>query len=492
MSSLNPGAASFNVNSQTLQFQMTLDPSSNPVIAGDVVTLLNSGNVRRADNGTVVPYTFDSVQESSGQYMSAAELSSTTFVVAYVGASGHTSAVIGTVSGNTITYGTHVVLNAVADGSDVNVCALSSTSFAVSFDDDSGDNVVVCTVSGSTITVGTPQIFYAGGTNFSGIAALSPTAFVIAYRVTGTSYAYAVVCSVSGTTVTFNTPAQLNSVSSAYISVSALSSTSFVVAYVASNFASAVVGTISGTTITAGTPAVLNAVTSNSTRVAALDATDFVVAYNSPSNTVSAVVCSISGTTITKGTPVSLLSTVSSGGFPTVCGISSSQFFVGARTSTAATPQQVQGILCSQSSNVITAGAQTTLVYERGSAANLALSATLLTTGQLVVAYAAAECRAISVPFSGNVITYPGIAVNNTIGVAASSATGGNNLNVVSIGVTATNISYTLTIGTQYYWDPVGGVPTTNSAYPYALGVALNTQLLLVARNTGTQNQYFG
>ena len=53
MSSLNPGAASFNVNSQTLQFQMTLDPTSNPVIAGDVVTLLTNGNVRRADNGTL-------------------------------------------------------------------------------------------------------------------------------------------------------------------------------------------------------------------------------------------------------------------------------------------------------------------------------------------------------------------------------------------------------------------------------------------------------
>ena len=44
MSSLNPGAASFNVNSQTLQFQMTLDSTSNDVIAGDVVTLLSNGN----------------------------------------------------------------------------------------------------------------------------------------------------------------------------------------------------------------------------------------------------------------------------------------------------------------------------------------------------------------------------------------------------------------------------------------------------------------
>jgi hypothetical protein len=106
--------------------------------------------------------------------------------------------------------------------------------------------------------------------------------------------------------------------------------------------------------------------------------------------------------------------------------------------------------------------------------------------------YPSTEGRAIPIAYSGTTITYSGTAVSNAIGVASSSATGGNNLNVVSIGVTATNISYTLTIDTQYYWDPVGGEPTTNSAYPYALGVALNTQLLLVARNTGSANQYFG
>ena len=119
------------------------------------------------------------------------------------------------------------------------------------------------------------------------------------------------------------------------------------------------------------------------------------------------------------------------------------------------------------------------------------LGVAFLSSGQAVCAYCGAEGRCISLPFSGLSITHPLVAPLNAIGIAASSSTGGNNLNVVSIGVTSTSISYTLTIGTKYYWDAPIGRPTSNSIYPYALGIALNTQLLLVARVTGT-NQYFG
>ena len=86
MSSLNPGAASFNVNSQTLQFQMTLDPASNPVVAGDVVQLLINGNVSRIDNGACLPAIFDTGAFSApttASYIAIAPLSTNTFAVVY-------------------------------------------------------------------------------------------------------------------------------------------------------------------------------------------------------------------------------------------------------------------------------------------------------------------------------------------------------------------------------------------------------------------------
>ena len=487
MSSLNPGAASFNVNSQTLQFQMTLDPSSNPVIAGDVVTLLTNGNVRRADNGAVVPYTFDSISGSTGNTMASAELSTTTFVVAYKGLNGYLYAVIGTVSGNVIVYGTPVALNAVA-ATAISVCALSSTSFAVSYTGASNfPNAIVCTVSGSTITAGAIQQINAAATSYSGIAALSSTAFVVTYQ-GASNFVNAVVCSVSGTTITVNTPAALNSSSSSFMTIAALSSTAFVVAYSAGSVGVAVVATIVGTTITPGTPATLTGTTVGNIRISALDSTDFVVAYFNTNN-ILAIVCSVAVTTITVNTPVTVLTGAGSV-YSALSAISATQFFVGGRSLAVTVSEQVIGVVCSQSGGVITAGTQQVISQEQGATGQLSLASLLLTSGQIIVAYGATESRAISVPYSGLTITYPGIAVNNAIGVASSSATGGNNLNVVSIGVTATNIAYTLTIGTQYYWDSTFGRPTT-VAYSYALGIALNTQLLLVARVTGT-NQYFG
>ena len=498
MSSLNPGAASFNVNSQTLQFQMTLDGASNPVIAGDVVTLLTDGNARRADNGPVLPSIYDSSAILSVSATltndSAAPLTSTTFAVCYKGASGYLYGVIGTVNGNSITYSTPLALNAVAS-SGVSVSALSATAFVVSYNDNNSyPNALVCTVSGTVITAGSPTVInsVAHSGVASAVAALSSTSFVVAYP-GASQYLNAVVCTVSGTVITEGTPVALNAATSSAITVCALSSTSFVATYYNSSARNnAVVCTVVGTVITSGSPTQFSA-NSGSGAIAALDSTHVVIMYNQ-----SAIIGTVSGTTIAFGSAVTSITGANLSGI-SVCALTSTSFMVMSRTSNISSSLSGGSVNCNvcavSGGNVITAGTSAVVSNESwpqsGSGAALYSSLIFMSSGVVVAEYINTEGRAIVVPYSGSTITYPSLVPTNTIGVAASSATPGNNLNVVSIGVTATNISYTLTIGNLYYWDASIGRPSANNLFAYSLGVALNTQLLLVARVTGN-NQFFG
>ena len=101
----------------------------------------------------VPPVALNSVAST---YPSVAALSSTSFVVAYAGASNYANAVVDTVSGTTIgAPGTPVALNSVSS-SYVSAAALSSTSFVVAYENTSSTYAyaVVDTVSGTTIPVG--------------------------------------------------------------------------------------------------------------------------------------------------------------------------------------------------------------------------------------------------------------------------------------------------------------------------------------------------
>ncbi len=308
----------------------TVDSGSSAINVGNIVAFIN-GKATKAQNAitTGTPVVANAV---ASDYTSAAALSSTSFVVAYVNRStGFAEAVVATVSGTTITYGTPVAINAVSS-SYTSVAALDSTHFVVAYAGASNfANAVVATVSGTTITAGTPVALNAVTAGYESAAALDSTHFVVAYR-GASGFANAVVATVSGTTITAGTPVVLNSLASTYTSVSALSSTSFVVAYQDSNlYADAVVATVSGTTITAGTFATVNSSqTSNYDSVAALDSTHFVVAYRDGSTHVTAVVATVSGTSVTgHGSLVDL--TNAPGIYTSVAALSSTSFVVGYR-----------------------------------------------------------------------------------------------------------------------------------------------------------------
>lgn len=172
---------------------------------------------------------------------------------------------------------------------------------------------VVGTVSGTSISFGTPVVFETGSPYYlSGIYDEREEKIVFCYRDTGNSnYGTAIVGTVSGTSISFGTAVVYNAGSSFFnTSVYDPSTGKVVIAYRDvgnSNYGTAVVGTVSGTSISFGTEVVFEqADTRNLTAVYEPNFQKIVICYEDVGNGSdgTAIVGTVSGDTITFGSPV--------------------------------------------------------------------------------------------------------------------------------------------------------------------------------------------
>jgi|SaaInlV_200m_DNA_4_1039719.scaffolds.fasta_scaffold01073_7 hypothetical protein len=242
------------------------------------------------------------------------------FVVAYQdhGNSLYGTAVVGTVSGTTISFGSEYVFNS-GDSQWVSVSFDPNTAgkFVVAYTDAGNSyygTAVVGTVSGTAITFGAEYVFNSAGTSYNSISFDPNTAgkFVVAYRDGGSiNRGTAVVGTVSGTTLSFGAEYVFNPVITDHISVSFDPNTAgkFVVAYNDAGNAdkgTAVVGTVSGTAISYSAEYLFNSVGDTAFCSLSFDpntANKFVVAYRDGGNSYygTAIVGTVSGTTLSFG-----------------------------------------------------------------------------------------------------------------------------------------------------------------------------------------------
>ena len=207
---------------------------------------------------------------STDQISAAYDSNNQKIVIGYENAGGSNfgTVVVGTVSGTSISFGTPVVFNsgrtALSDGIKV-VHDESAGKIVILYSDDAltGDpnKAVVGTVSGTSISFGTPVTFNANGQGY--ITALyDPNSqnVIVAYRGASPFYGNAIAGTVSGTSISFGSNTTFNSSSSRLPSIAYdTANQKIVVAYSDlgnSNYGTAVVGTVSGTSITFGTPVV--------------------------------------------------------------------------------------------------------------------------------------------------------------------------------------------------------------------------------------------
>ena len=290
-------------------------PDGKPVIvnADGTVSVVAETSVSQAVGSPTV-FEAASIVRSASTYDSNAQK----VVIAYEDDlnSDYGTAVVGTVSGTSISFGSPVVFEA------ARITYLSATydsnaqKVVVAYqDNDNSDygTAIVGTVSGTSISFGSPTVFESANTTFlSATYDSNAQKVVIAYRDQGNSnYGTAVVGTVSGTSISFGSPTVFESAAVLWLSATYDSNAQkVVIAYeddLNSDYGTAVVGTVSGTSISFGTPVVYeSASTGYHSATYDSNAQKVVIAYTDGGNSSygTAIVGTVSGTSISFGTPV--------------------------------------------------------------------------------------------------------------------------------------------------------------------------------------------
>jgi len=293
----------------------TLANGSTVVINTDgtvgIVTISGS-----ADPSAGTPVVFES---GNTTYIGAAyDSNNNKVVVTYMdaGNSNYGTAVVGTVSGTSISFGTPVVFESATTNWTSPVYDSSNDKVVIAYKDTGNSNygtAVVGTVSGTSITFGTPVVFEsANSTYISATFDSTNSKVVIAYSDGGNSnYGKAVVGTVSGTSISFGSVATFRSAQVEFVSTTFDSTNGkVVIAYKDdgnSDYGTAIVGTVSGTSISFGSATVFESATTR--HIAPVyDSSNgkVVIAYRDDGNSAygTAIVGTVSGTSISFGSAV--------------------------------------------------------------------------------------------------------------------------------------------------------------------------------------------
>jgi len=239
------------------------------------------------------------------------------------GNSNYGTAIVATLSGTSLSYGSPVVFEAATTQQIGAAFDSNSNKVVVAYTDTGNSNhgtAIVGTISGTSISFGTPVVFNAATTEYSSVVFdSSNNKIVICYRDGGNSnYGTAIVGTVSGTSISFGSEAVFESATTAYVSaVFDSNSNKVVIGYQDvsnSDHGTAIVGTVSGTSISFGSAAVFES-DSVSFIETSFDSTNnkIVIAYRDDGNSYygTAIVGTVSGTSISFGSAVVYLSSQS-------------------------------------------------------------------------------------------------------------------------------------------------------------------------------------
>jgi len=272
-------------------------------------------------SGTSITFgTSVSFQTSSVTYVSATyDLTNNKVVIAYKhnANSNYGTAIVGTVSGTSVSFGSPVVFNSAASNW-VNITYNSGNSNVVICYEDSGNSQngtgIVGTVSGTSISFGSESTFGASGATPAQIKNVYDSfndKIVVLYQdQLNSNYGKAVVGTVSGTSISFGAEVTFDTGSTQDIAATYDSLNSKIAVFYRdgnnSAYGTGIIGTVSGTSISFGSPVVFESAgidwPSCDYNVAA---NKIIVAYQDKGNsdTGTYVEGTISGTSISFNTP---------------------------------------------------------------------------------------------------------------------------------------------------------------------------------------------
>jgi len=220
------------------------------------------------------------------------------------------TAVVGTVSGTSISFGSPSVFES-GFVNDLSVCYdENAEKIVIAYRNSSLGKSVVATVSGTSISYGSVVTFSATNARYMTVCYdTSNQKVVISYRNGSTNYGESVVGTVSGTSISYGTNVVFNSAQTAYPSSAYdIANSSVVISFDSGSNGSSIVGTVSGTSISFGTRTAFVGSRPSQYIGTAYDANaqKIVVTYSDVNNdeTGMAIVGTVSGSSITFGSAV--------------------------------------------------------------------------------------------------------------------------------------------------------------------------------------------
>ena len=285
-------------------------PSGKPVVvnADGTVSVISETSVSES---TGSPTVFESAPTSHTS--TVFDSSSNKIVISYSddGTDEGTS-IVGTISGTSISFGTPVVFESAFVEYVESTFDTTSGKVVIAYRDKDNSNqgtAIVGTVSGTSISFGSATVYETSAVSEQAVIFdSSENRVVIAYNV---GNGRAIVGTVSGTSISFGSSAQFNTSAAAFTSASFdTASNKVVISYKDngnSSYGTSIVGTVSGTSISFGTKVVFESASTRYTSTVFDSANGkTVVAYADLVNSFhgTAVVGTISGTSISFGSPV--------------------------------------------------------------------------------------------------------------------------------------------------------------------------------------------
>jgi hypothetical protein len=454
-----------------------------PVIVeadGDVTLISASGGGQ--DLGT--PTVFESTGAS--YFGSTFDSSQNKIVIVYRddGNSYYGTAVVGTVSGSTISFGTPVVYNSASSSYNRATFDSNANKVVVAFRDAGNSDrgaAIVGTVSGTSISFGSEEVFEDGDTSPIAITFdSSNNKVVIAYGDEDNSnYGKAIVGTVSGTSISFGSETTFNSggISSVGITFDS-DSNKVVIAYRDvgdSNQGNAIVGTVSGTSISFGSEATFASGTTIRELAIVFDSSNnkSIVAYLDYNvSDIMAAVGTVSGTSISFGTPVSVdphAGDTVGAAFDSA----NNKVIISFSDSTASNGQLRAGAVSGTS--IAFEGA---VVYESGDVAFIS-STFDSNSNATVIAYG----DQVSNPNPGTAVAFryaiSNLTSENYIGIAEYAAADTETATVLIKGGVSTTQS-SLTPGQTYFVQADGTIGTSAGSPSVTAGTAVTSTKLIV------------